>query len=137
MYARLPAHGYGPPHQPAQYGIYLGLHQGYMQKVPCEIRGKLNWGAFLLTPFWCVAHNVWIGLLCLVPYIGWIIPFVLLLRGNEMAWQSRRFDSVAHFQEVQTIWMRWGVALLVIGLVSLVSIVVIGYILAVNAVSGY
>jgi len=94
-------HGYAPP--PYQYPT----------DVPPEIVGKLNWGAFLLTLFWSIAHNVWIGLLVLIPYVGWIMPFVLLFKGNEMAWKSRRFESVQHFMLVQSIWTKWGVGLTV------------------------
>ena len=28
-----------------------------------------NWGAFLLCPFWCLCHHVWIGLISVVPMI--------------------------------------------------------------------
>jgi hypothetical protein len=28
-----------------------------------------NWGAFLLCPFWCLSHHVWIGLISVVPMI--------------------------------------------------------------------
>jgi len=68
---------------------------------------------------------VWIGLLCLIPYAGWIMPFVLLFKGNEMAWKSRRFQSVAQFREVQRIWTRWGVILVVVPVAAFCAILFI------------
>lgn len=106
-----PAPRYIPPQAP--------YPQSYASPVPPEIAGKLNWGAFLLTFFWAIAHNVWIGLLVLVPYVGWVMPFVLLFKGNEWAWQNRRFESVQHFNEVQNAWMKWGVGLLLVPLAFL------------------
>ncbi|MGI6294809.1 MAG: RING finger protein [Armatimonadota bacterium] len=104
--------------QPAPPPIYRppqgGYQHYYPQRLPPEIAGRLNWGAFLLTLFWSIANNVWIGLLVLVPYVGWVIPFVLLFKGNEWAWQNRRFESLQHFNEVQNAWMKWGVGLLLV-----------------------
>jgi hypothetical protein len=77
---------------------------------PPEIVGW-NWGAFLLTPFWAIGHQVWIGLLCFVPYVGWVMSIVLGLKGSEWAWQNRRFDSVEQFRDVQRTWMWWGIGL--------------------------
>jgi hypothetical protein len=74
-----------------------------------------NWGAFLLTPFWAIAHQVWIGLLCFVPYVGWVMSIVLGVKGSEWAWQNRRFESVEHFHDVQRAWMLWAIGLNVAG----------------------
>jgi len=50
--------------------------QGSSAVIPQEIRGW-NWGAFLLNWLWSVDNRVWIGLLCLIPYIGIIMVIVL------------------------------------------------------------
>ncbi|MCE5198971.1 MAG: hypothetical protein ABFD54_10345 [Armatimonadota bacterium] len=76
--------------------------------VPSEIKGKLNWGACFLTPLWSVFHNVWIGLLSVVPALGLVMHILLLVRGNEWAWQSRQFQSVDEFFQVQRAWAIWG-----------------------------
>jgi hypothetical protein len=83
---------------------------------PPEILGW-NWGAFLLTPFWAIAHQVWIGLLCFVPYVGWIMSIVLGIKGSEWAWQNRRFSSAQEFRDVQRAWMLWGVGITLLGVV--------------------
>jgi len=96
---------------------------------PAEIKGW-NWGAFLLTPFWAIAHSVWIGLLCFVPYVGWVMSIVLGLKGNEWAWQNRRFTSVQEFRDVQRTWMVWGIGLNVaavgLGVVAILLATVMG-----------
>lgn len=58
-------------------------------QVPDEIKGW-NWGAFLMSPLWPFTNRVWIGLLAWVPYVGWIMLFVLGAKGNEWAWKSRK-----------------------------------------------
>ncbi|HEX9997302.1 MAG TPA: hypothetical protein VGB45_09180 [Abditibacterium sp.] len=89
---------------------------GAQSVLPDELKG-LNGGAFFLTLFWAISHSVWIGLICLVPYVGWIISFVLLFKGNEMAWQNRKWESVAQFKEVQRKWLIWGIILFVVSLI--------------------
>ena len=80
--------------------------------LPPELRG-LNWGAFLMSWIWAIAHSTWIGLLCFcIPFM----PLVLLIKGNEYAWQNRRWDSVEQFQAVQKKWATWGIAILVAGM---------------------
>ena len=101
-----------PPPVSASVQVQIGPLTGTGHSVPPEIVCELNWGAFLLALFWSIAHNVWIGLLCLVPGVGLIMPFVLLFKGNELAWQSRQFVSVAQFREVQRKWIIAGNRLL-------------------------
>jgi hypothetical protein len=75
---------------------------------PVDLRG-LNWGAFLLAPFWGVAHNVPIGLLALIPGLGLPISILVLVKGNEMGWKNRRFRSFDEFSAVQRAWLIWGI----------------------------
>ena len=35
-------------------------------------------------------------------------PFYLGARGNELAWQSRKWDSIFHFKQTQAAWKAWG-----------------------------
>ena len=81
-------------------------------QLPPELQG-VNIGAFFLNWIWAIAHNYWLGLLCLVPCVGTVMAFVLLFKGNEFAWQNRRWDSVQQFKEVQHKWMLWGVGITV------------------------
>jgi hypothetical protein len=43
--------------------------------------------------------------------------FVLGAKGNQWAWQNKKWDSVEHFKKTQRTWKRWGVALFIIGIV--------------------
>ena len=95
----------------------MGGQQLNANGVPVEIAGKLNWGAFLLGPIWSIAHSTWIGLLCFVPYIGFVMSIVLLIKGNEWGWKNRQFGSVQEFNDVQRAWTKWGVVILILGIV--------------------
>jgi hypothetical protein len=84
--------------------------------VPPEIVGW-NWGAFLLTWIWGIGNNVWISLIALagvVPYVGWIASLTMMiilgLRGNEWAWQQKKWESIEHFRKNQRTWMWWGIS---------------------------
>ena len=49
--------------------------------------------------------------------------FVLGAKGNEWAWQNKRWQSVEHFKKVQKLWAVWGFILFVLGI--LLALVVI------------
>ncbi len=90
---------------------------GAQSVLPDELKG-LNGGAFFLNWIWAIAHSTWIGLLAFVPYVGVVMCFVLLFKGNEWAWQNRKWESVAQFKEVQRKWLVWGLILFVVGIVA-------------------
>ena len=81
---------------------------------PAEIPPELdrwNWGAFFLNWIWAVFNRTFIGLLALIPYVGFIMAIVLGVKGREWAWQNKRWASVEHFNAVQRQWSFWGVVL--------------------------
>ena len=84
---------------------------------PPGIKGW-SWGAFLLNWIWAIGNRTWIGLLCLVPYVGFLMGFYLGVRGRELAWRNKRWDSIEHFNKVQKKWSTWGV-ILVVGVVGI------------------
>lgn len=98
---------------------------GAQSVLPDELKG-LNGGAFSLNWIWAIAHSTWIGLLCLVPYVGLIMSFVLLFKGNEFVWQNRKWESIEQFKAVQRKWMIWGAILFVLGIVSLAGLSMLG-----------
>jgi len=102
--------------------------QGAASVVPAEIKGW-NWGAFFLSWIWSIGNKVWIGLLSLV--IGIIMSIILGVKGNEWAWQNRKWESVEQFKEVQRIWTIWGV---VVFAVSLVIPIIVGIISVVSGI---
>lgn len=76
--------------------------------IPAEI-DRWNWGAFLLNWVWGVGNNTYIALLTFIPFVGFVVPFVLGAKGSAWAWRNGRWDSVAHFKRVQRRWAIWGV----------------------------
>lgn len=81
--------------------------------IPPEIQ-HWNWGAFLLNWIWGVGNSTYIALLCFVPFVGIIMPFVLGAKGNTWAWRNKRWESLEHFQTVQSKWKFWGFIILAI-----------------------
>ena len=67
---------------------------------------KWNWAAFLWGPVWAIGHNVWIGLLTLVPYVGLVMIFVQGAKGNRWAWEKNHYDSPELYEAKQKKWIR-------------------------------
>ena len=80
--------------------------------IPNEIKGW-NWGAFLLSPFWTLSNQVWLGLLAWVPVVGFWMAIALGVKGNEWAWKSRRWQSIEQFKVHQK---RWAISGIVLGI---------------------
>lgn len=98
--------------------------QGSVAVIPEEIRGW-NWGAFFLNWIWGIGNSVWIALLALIPYAGFIMAIVLGIKGSEWAWQKKKWDSVEHFKRTQSTWAKWGIGLVVVlGGLTLLRVIV-------------
>jgi hypothetical protein len=81
--------------------------------VPLEIQQMgWNWGAFLLHWIWAIAHSAWVGFV-LAFFLNPIGAIYLGIKGNELAWQNRHWDSIEQFQETQKAWTKWGVIVLI------------------------
>jgi hypothetical protein len=108
-----------PPPAPVYYPPAPQYYQqpGFLPAtLPIEMR-TWNWGAFFLTVFWAAAMNQWIWfVLCFIPYVNWLPAFYLAIKGNELSWQSRRWQSLEHFQATQEVWKKWGIGLFFAGL---------------------
>ncbi|MEH1904023.1 MAG: serine/threonine-protein kinase [Nostoc sp.] len=78
------------------------------ETVPEEILGW-NWGAFLIPWLWMWTNQVWYGLFCFVPQIGWVMAISLGAKGNEWAWKSRRWRSIEQFKAHQRGWAIAGI----------------------------
>lgn len=93
--------------------------------IPEGVKGW-SWGAFLLNWIWALGNRTWIGLLALVPYIGFFVAIWLGVKGREMAWKNAQWDSVEHFNRVQRRWSVWAVVLIVgvcgLGIVAAIAI---------------
>ncbi|MBD1936165.1 protein kinase [Microcoleus sp. FACHB-68] len=114
-----------------------GLFDSSME-VPQEILGW-NWGAFLLPGFWFITNQVWIGALAWLDIsiitFGLALPtmaIILGLKGNEWAWKSRRWHSIAAFKAHQRAWavggfIFWGIMLLLLLVVIVLLVLGIGF----------
>ncbi len=111
-----PAHPSAPAISQAPFSPACGF-------VPPEIASGFNWGAFWWTWIWGIAHNVWIALLALVA--PWpVMNIILGLKGNEWAWQNRRFESVEQFRATQAAWALWG--WIVVGVSIVLTLLILG-----------
>lgn len=85
-----------------------------------------SWGAFILSWIWAIGNSTWIGLLALVPYIGFIVAIYLGIKGRELAWRNKRWDSLEHFNRVQRSWSKWSLILIVgamlLGIIAAIAI---------------
>lgn len=87
--------------------------QGTDSRLPDELKG-LNWGASLLTIVWGIPMRVPHVWFTLVPFVGELMRIVLLFKGNEWAWQGRKWDSPEHFRKTQSKWNRISIILTVL-----------------------
>ena len=111
--------------------IYIGENssgQGNGPALPPGISGW-SWGAFLFNWIWAIGNSVWFGLLALIPYVGFIFAIYLGVKGREMAWRKRRWDSIEHFNRVQRSWSKWALIITigVMGLAILAAIALPAY----------
>lgn len=100
---------------------------------PQEAR-KWNWGAGLMALFWLPAMRLWwLFAFYLITFIVVLVlallesTFAKLIRfgllgfswyliryGSTLAWKSRPWRSIEHFNQVQRIWLWWGLAMLLV-----------------------
>jgi len=71
--------------------------------IPESIKGW-NWGAFFLHGIWGLANKTYVALLAFVPVVNVPIMIFLGIKGNELAWKYKKWDSVEHFKAVQRNW---------------------------------
>jgi len=100
------------PYAPPQASLeprYSGENTSGMGKghpIPEGVKGW-SWGAFLLNWIWAIGNKTYIGLLCFVPYVGSVVAIWLGVKGRELAWQNKRWESLEHFNQVQRRWSMW------------------------------
>lgn len=119
---------------------------GQRSMVPVELQGGWNWGAAFLAFFWGMAHQIWwvvgvsLGLIAfwvfnyvlglspntrdiaailfLLQFIAFLTLIICLgVRGNELAWKYRHWESIENCQRVQRIWAYWVLGLFLFGVV--------------------
>jgi hypothetical protein len=90
--------------------------------IPAGVAGW-SWGAFVFGWIWAVCNKTWVGLLALVPGIGFIMHLVLGFKGREWAWQNDEWESVEHFNKIQRRWSIVAVLLILLVAVFFYSLI--------------
>lgn len=124
------------PNVAQQVNINIGGGQEYGQanarrEIPNCV-GHWNWGAFYFGWIWGIGNGVYWPLISLIPYIGWLVSFIIVIvlgvNGNQYAWE--KFHGTA--EEFEMKQHNWAVAA---GICFLISIVLVAIILIVFATS--
>jgi hypothetical protein len=97
--------------------------QGKLAALPPQLYGW-NWGAFFLTWIWGIGNNTMIAFLTWIPFVNFVMIFILGAKGNEWAWQNKHWQSIEHFKKVQKLWAIWGFILFVIGMLFALLIII-------------
>ena len=69
-----------------------------------------NWGGFFFPFWWSIAHRAWLWSV-IAFFFGGIASIVLLIKGNEIAFENRLFRNMKEFRAVQKAWTIWGMAI--------------------------
>ena|SRR5579871_6547088 len=106
--------------------------------IPPEVAGRSwSWGAFGCGPIWLMGHNMvpqgvfWLlmsivlGRFPLIFLINIGISIFLGKAGNQLAWQTRRFESVEQFKAVQRAWDMWGIALFLLYVLLMLGVMIL------------
>ncbi len=104
-----------PAPAPTPAAAPLAGADGLNGPLPAELH-RWSWAAFLMNWVWGIAHNVWIALLMFIPFVNFFMVIYLGIKGNELAWKNRKFESVEQFKQVQKMWTYWGIGITGIGL---------------------
>ena len=92
--------------------------RGINAKVPAVVKTKFNWGACLLSWIWGFGNQTYITLiniiLFFVPVVNIIVAIWFGRKGNEWAWQNKRFKDIKQFNENQKKWAIAGVIFYII-----------------------
>ena len=109
--------------------IYNSSGLGEKTTIPPEIHGW-NWGAFFLSWIWGIGNNVWIALIMFIPipFLAFIMAIVLGVKGNQWAWQKKRWESIEHFQNTQQTWAYWGAGLFVLWIIFIGVFYFLGFV---------
>ena len=112
--------------------------QGSSAVVPAEIQGW-SWGASLLGWIWAIGNNRFdMAVYGLAAYtlsfllgpIGWLarlfISIILGVKGNEWAWQGKKWRSIGHFKKTQNTWTKWGIAAAILDVILMLWVGIAG-----------
>lgn len=112
-----------------------GKENAYSQAEIDSMLEKWNWGGFLTTWLWAIAHKIYWPLLIIpiafIPYLGQVSLIVLSvylgLYGSKMAWANGNYSDFSAFVKSQKKWAFIGVLLFIIGIA--INVITIYYLL--------
>lgn len=105
------------------------LQENKKDALPSELK-KWNWGASLLGWIWAVGNKAYLMailgiIIILIPYVGWLVSIILFgIKGNEWAWESKKWDNLEHFKRVQKLWRNWAIGITLVILIPMVLFLV-------------
>ncbi len=120
--------------KPSQWGLPRRTRSSGTEgdPIPQEIQ-RWNWSAFILGPIWGLVHGIWwsiLGFLPLLPVsptlrsVGIVVLIgvmvILGLKGNEMAWRARQWESTEKFLSIQQRWATWSIVFAIGALVAFI-----------------
>jgi hypothetical protein len=116
---------YGAPYAPPPYGLPAdgntsGMGPGY--PLPLEANG---WTFAGFIPYGLFAflngNTTWgvIGLLLSIFGLHIVYVIYIGIKGREMAWQGRRFESAMQFSDTMREWNKWGLIVLIVAGVAI------------------
>lgn len=102
---------------------------------------KFNWGAFLLTWIWGLGNKTYIALLVfplallgVIPVLGYVAQLAfsiwLGIKGNELAWKNKEWQSIEHFNKIQKRWATAGVIVLLLMLLFAFGVGILAVVMA-------
>jgi hypothetical protein len=91
-----------------------------------------SWGAFGLFWIWGIGNKVWISLLALgIAWIPWVGPLAnvgfyvwLAMKGHELAWRHRRFESLEQYRTTMAVWNAWGIAAVILQIIVVILLII-------------
>src|SRR5687768_7324421 len=101
-------------YQPGQMSYGNTSGQGPGAAVPPEVQG-LNWGGFFWNWIWAIFNNAGVLWIVIGLFFSPIASIYLLIKGNELAWQNKQWDSVEAFKSTQRKWALAGLILAGLG----------------------
>lgn len=96
---------------------------GKFFEVPDTIK-QWNWGAFWLTWIWGIFNETFVSLLALIPGVNIFMAFYLGKKGNELAWQNKKWKSEADLLKVQRKWEKAGWVILVLSTIIIILLII-------------
>ncbi|MDR3072138.1 MAG: hypothetical protein LBU41_01455 [Clostridiales Family XIII bacterium] len=117
------AGAYVPPQPPPNVTYQQQGPDPNMYAMPPQVH-KWNWGAFMYTYIWGVGNRAYLTLLCLVPLLNLVWPFVCGALGNQWAWKSGHFKDLKTFEATQETWNRAGFVAFLIAIAGLAILIV-------------